>query len=127
MKKNIQSIKVNGKIVGEVEGGWFKKRIQGSKHFLKKPPAIAFDKESLFEAQRYGATMVQVTDTETGTVYKSSIDKIFEIGLELNRGFGEQIAMTFRFWDTESTNAPPHRGDELKDKSEPDAHQLKLF
>jgi hypothetical protein len=89
---------VNGRVVGKVEGDTFYKSIKGSKHFLRVPPAIAFDILSIDEAEEAGAVKVQVVDQETGTIYKSTIQNIREHGEEFNRGFGNQIFLVLEGW-----------------------------
>jgi hypothetical protein len=89
---------VGKRIVGRVEGDTFYKSIKGSKHFLRVPPAIAFDVSSLDDAEEAGAVKVQVVDQETGIVYKSTIQHIREYGEEFNRGFGNQIFLVLEGW-----------------------------
>ena len=36
-------VKVNKKVVGNVDGDTLNKTLESSKHFLRTPPAIAFD------------------------------------------------------------------------------------
>jgi hypothetical protein len=84
--------------VGEVCGEEFIKKVRGSKHFLRKPPAIAFDISSLEEAKACGATTVRAIDDETGKVYQVPISTIFSKGFIFDRGHGSQIGLVFRYW-----------------------------
>jgi hypothetical protein len=86
-------IYAGGKVVGKVEGITFHKSLKASRHFLKIPPAIAFDASTLEDAEKAGAVKVQVTDQETGTIYKTTIAQIRDYGFRVNRGFGDQIAL----------------------------------
>ncbi len=96
MNKNTPiPIYCQGKPVGRVVGDTFYKIVYGSKHFLKIPKAIAFDVSTLHDALNAGATKVQVTDIETGNIYKASISHIFKNGFRVNRGWGEQVALVF--------------------------------
>lgn len=88
----------NGKVIGKVKGDTFTKSIRGSVHFLRRPPAIAFDVSTIDQAAEAGAVRVRVVDSETGTVYQTTIDHIREKGFTFNRGFGEQIALTLEGW-----------------------------
>ena len=83
----------NGHIVGKVTARTFCKVISGSKHLLRKPAAIAFDKTTLKDARKAGALDVCVTDRETGRVYRASIDDIETFGFGVFRGFGSQVAL----------------------------------
>ena len=65
------------KAVGVVVGEQFQKRIQGSKHFLRIPPAIANDESVLVSATKLGATEVAVFDTENETVYRTTMSSIW--------------------------------------------------
>ena len=98
MKNYNRKIKIGRKTVGEVRGGTFFKRITGSKHFLRVPPAIAFDISSLEEAEAVGAQNVDVLDEETGQKYFSSIRNIREKGFVIDRGFGHQLALPLSYW-----------------------------
>lgn len=91
-------IYVNGRIVGRVEGDIFYKSIQGSKHLLRKPQAIAFDISTLRDAEAAGARYVQVADTETGRTYEATIARIWQDGREFNRGFGWQRYLALEKW-----------------------------
>jgi hypothetical protein len=91
-------IRVGRHVVGEVVGDTFKKRVRASSHFLRTPPAIAFGVSTLDDAERAGARYVEVTDTESGCIYRATIATIRARGFELNRGFGEQIALALNLW-----------------------------
>ena len=98
VKNNSTPIYVNGRVVGRVEDGVFRKRLRASVHFLKRPPAIAFDVDSLYDAQDAGATRVEVTDAETGRVYVARIADILRDGRRFNRGFGDQVYYLLTRW-----------------------------
>jgi len=95
---NCTPIYIGNKVVGKVKGDVFYKFIRGSKHILKKPPAIAFDIDSLIQAERAGAVWVQITDCESRTIYRATIRHIREKGGELDRGFGRQIFLPMNGW-----------------------------
>jgi len=86
------------KVVGIVRDGVFIKVVSASRHFLRIPPAIAFDVECILQAISNGATRVQVIDVETGFVYSADIKSIQANGFEFNRGFGRQIALVLKDW-----------------------------
>lgn len=100
-------IRVNNKIVGTVDGKLFLKKVSGSIHFLRVPPAISFDKQSLKSAYDYGATDVNVTDRETGISYCASIVDIYSNGFVVERGFGTQIALPMDRWKKIEPNVQP--------------------
>lgn len=88
----------NGKAIGTVRGNCFFKRVQGSKHFLRQPPAIAFDVYSINQARAAGADTVKVTDTETETTYTAELEHLLGHGTLFNRGWGEQIYLPLNGW-----------------------------
>jgi len=102
--KNSNNISIGTQVVGKVLNGVFSKRVRGSRHFLRKPPAIALDIDTLEQALRLGATKVEVYDMESGIFYRAKIDLIFEKGFKFNRGFGDQIALCLSRWEIEQTD-----------------------
>ncbi len=102
--------------VGHVKGDCFYKSIFGSRHMLRSPRAIAFDISSLKAAKQAGALRVQVTDKENKTIYRADIQRIFDNGFKINRGFGEQIALGLSNWITnKSGKASPKQLEFWKD------------
>ena len=91
-------IYVGSKVVGQVCTEIFYKSIIGSKHLLRKPPAIAFDISSLNDSERAGAMWIEVKDNESGNIFKATIQQVREQGFKLNRGFGDQIALPLEYW-----------------------------
>lgn len=89
------------RIVGRVVGESFVKRAYASRHFLRKPPAIASDTDALERARQLGAKKVIVEDKESGKVYSAAIELVFEKGFRLDRGYNEQIALPLDKWVVE--------------------------
>lgn len=87
-----------GQVIGSVNGDCLFKKIQGSKHFLQAPPAIAWDAKVVHEAQNMGATFTRVTDEETKIVYTTTIAVLWKHGIHINRGHSPQIALPFKWW-----------------------------
>lgn len=94
----------NGKVVGEVVGSVFYKTFKGSRHMLRKPRAIANDVDVLDQAESCGAVEVQERDTETGSLYCTTIEAIRAHGFQIDRGYGPQIALALSRW---SLNGQP--------------------
>ena len=90
-----------GKVIGQVIDGAFCKRMQGSRHFLQKPPSICLDVQSLADAQKAGARLVKVIDTETGKTYSADIATIRKHSQKLDRGHGQQLALALGRWSCE--------------------------
>jgi len=96
-ENSITEIYAMGRRIGHVQECVFHKSIKPN-HYLKKPPAIAFDVESLKDAEQAGAIWVHVKDKVTGVVYKASIAQIWRAGFEFDRGFGLQRALVLSAW-----------------------------
>jgi hypothetical protein len=79
-----------GKHIGDVIGNEWRKEIVTS-WMLTTPAAIANDVQALHDAMRAGAEYVVITNTETGIIFRASIAKIFDKGVRMNRGYGNQI------------------------------------
>jgi len=95
-----------GKVCAVIVGGVLKKAVEGSKHFLRQPPAIALDLGAVQAAEADGVSLVVVIDRETSAVYQTTITELHERGFCLNRGFGEQIAMRLDRWQRKDADAP---------------------
>lgn len=92
------TIAIKGKAVGFVVGDVFTKKVRSSVHFLHSPPSIAFDRSSILKAVKYGAKFIQIHDLDTGKEYWTSIQSLEENYFRVNRGYGEQMAMSMRYW-----------------------------
>jgi hypothetical protein len=97
-RSNPTPIFIGQRIVGHVAGHFFHKRIAGSRHTLRRPPAIAFDISTLRDAQAAGASEVCVTDSESGAVYRAAIADVLAHGFAVVRGHGRQIALALERW-----------------------------
>lgn len=91
-------IYIAGRVIGNVSGNTFSKFIAGSKHLLRSPRAICFDRSTLQDAAAAGATYVEVHDWETSTVYEISFDAIHEYSFPVLRGHGDQVGVELSHW-----------------------------
>jgi hypothetical protein len=89
----------NGKVVGTFTGNTLFKRLDERKHFLRHPPAIAYDAEVIEEAYEREVEYLVVEEIAQGELYTAKIDLIYEFGFEVNRGHGEQIALPLQYWN----------------------------
>jgi hypothetical protein len=85
-----------GRRVGSVRNGTLYKSISGSVGIMRKTREIAFDVASLHEAEAAGAERVEVTDRETGTVYRVALGTLWAKGRPLDLGWGKQWALLIR-------------------------------
>jgi hypothetical protein len=84
-----------------IDGFRLVRRVRGSVHQLRRPPAWSFERGILETAHEHGVKLVEVVDTETGIVYTTPLANIWRRGLRVSRGFGEQIALPLCFWRRE--------------------------
>lgn len=98
----------NGKVYGVIVNRTLCKRVWGSKHLLRKPPAIAID-ALLYDAYRSQFDAVAVEDMETGKVYRMSAKRFDSMRWILERGYGKQYAVALRYWSCESPEEPQLR------------------
>ncbi len=95
---NHTPIYIAQRVIGVVAGTTFHKTITGSKHILRRPRAIAFERCTLRDAAADGATRVEVLDRETGTTYAISFETIHRHSFPVLRGHGDQVAVTLEHW-----------------------------
>lgn len=94
----------NGKVYGVIANRTLCKRVYGSKHILRKPPAIAID-APLYDAYRAQFDALAVEDMETGKVYRLSAKRFDALRWTLERGYGKQYAVALRFWSCDSPDS----------------------
>jgi len=86
------------RVIGVVAGVTFHKSITGSKHILRRPRAIAFDRCTLRGAAAAGATCAAILDRETGATYTITFESIDRHSFPVHRGHGDQVAVTLDRW-----------------------------
>jgi hypothetical protein len=89
-------------VIGEVVGDTFVKRLKNS-GFLRSPAGIAFELQTLDQAERAGARKVEVTNVETNTVYRASLDRIRRKGF---KRFAGQWALALADWSVAKPGEP---------------------
>ena len=94
----------HGKTIGKSDGRIFRKNIQGSKHLLRTPRAIAIDACALDELPPT-IQIIEVFDTENSKNYTTTIGNFHRYKMELDRGFGRQYALTLNRWSIIDPNS----------------------
>jgi hypothetical protein len=92
----------SGQPVAILSGRTLRKRVRGSIHQLRQPPAWAVDAEILEAAKRDGATQVEVVDVESHKTHRAPLDAFFVHGFRFNRGHGDQIGLALCHWRVET-------------------------
>ena len=79
-----------------------KRRVDPSRHQLKKPPSWATDQVHLDELRFRGGAGVRII-TVYGVVFEASLETFDRFAL--NRGHGPQVALPLTRWTTRSSSA----------------------
>jgi hypothetical protein len=95
---NHTPIYIAQRVIGVVVGDTFQKSIVGSKHMLRRPRAICFERCTLRDAAAAGATCAAILDKETNTEYAISFESIHAHSFPVLRGHGDQIGVTLEHW-----------------------------
>ena len=97
---------LRGQVIGSFTGKVLRKKVRASKHFLRKPPAIAWDVEAIKKADGQGTERLEVEDTDTGQVYYCQLQTLFKHGFKFDRGHGRQIGLTLNYWQRKDAKQP---------------------
>lgn len=96
-------IKAQGKIIGYLQHHTFIKRVQGSKHMLRKPPAWCISKQAFCEEVLPKTENIIIEDTESGLIYECLTNVFAEHAFEIQRGnFEPQLALTLNHWEVKN-------------------------
>jgi hypothetical protein len=97
---NYTEIKDGSTVIGEVNNGdTFQKRLRSSRHFLRRPPAIALSLNSLSQAEKAGALFIKILDLDSDRVFWTTIAHIREKGFPIQHGrFEPQLALRLKEW-----------------------------
>ena len=107
----------DGNFIGSIRGLVFKKKINGSKHLLHSPPAIAIDSYAFDTHILSKCQSIEVIDSETGTKYNTSSETFSNYMFKFNRRYGEQYALPLRYWDYEGKPVSTKREQQKPDTS----------
>jgi len=105
-----QAVKItraDGRIVGEVRGDTFYKRIHDA-HFLTTPRGIASDVDALRQAERAGARFFCAHHVEANRDYIAPIARFFSRGVKVNRGYDPQLALVILDFNTADYTPTAH-------------------
>lgn len=97
---SVRKILLGDKYIGEIRDDVFVKRVQGSRHLLKRPKAIAIDK-GIVERIRYEVNVIEVVDLESEVTYRTSMKQFLEKSIFIDRKYGEQLALPLQYWTKE--------------------------
>ena len=98
-----RSLYAGGHKVGVLCGDVLRKEVRGSWHQLRTPPAWAIDAAVLTEAEQAGAVWVELYDADTQQTWRAPLAEFRIHGFHLDRGHGEQIGLTLKYWHAASS------------------------
>lgn len=86
---------INDRTCGyKMPDGTYYKRINGSKHIIRKLHGIGFSVDAIAQAESMGATRIRVVDADTSIEYLSTIPTLRTQGIAFNdRVFGAQLVL----------------------------------
>lgn len=100
MMPNNSPVRAQGRIIGHLRDHTFVKRVTGSKHQLRKPPAWCISKAAFCEQILPNTENIIIEDLETGLTYQTSTETFAEHAFEIQRGnFEPQLALTLNYWE----------------------------
>lgn len=90
-----------GQVIGEVRNRTLYRRFRGSKHLLRKPPALCIEAEAYRKA-RPCFERLEWHDVESGRVYHCDASHFDRYCIAIQRGdYPVQLALPLRYWAIE--------------------------
>ena len=86
-----------GKIIGQIEGGVFIKRVKQA-HMLKTPRGWAIDCKSYWDFIWPKVHTIRIEETESDTVYEISTKTFDKQKVYMDRNFGAQYYVILKYW-----------------------------
>jgi len=83
-------------LVGRLKDGTLTK-VVSHEHILRKPPSIAVQETALLQVRILGCHIVRA-ELPDGVTLEAPLDSFFRRGIELNRGYGLQVALPLGWW-----------------------------
>lgn len=99
-------ITVGKRTVAHVVGESLNKTIDGERHMLKRPPAIAFDEAVIEQAVQLSAKKIHVVDMRNRKNYDCTMDTFMEYCKVFDRGYGKQLYLVLAYWGIDGKPSP---------------------
>jgi hypothetical protein len=99
IKIKINDVDGRVKYIGEKVGREFRKTVNSSRHFLRKPPAICIEKQ-VFEELDGQIDWIRVHDNDKKVFWEVPAEVFKEHSFTLQRGgFAPQMGLELKWWD----------------------------
>jgi hypothetical protein len=92
---------LDGNLVAWFNGNTLYKTIDGEKHLLRTPKAIAWAACIVDDAVERGCTKLEVFDRRSRVTYRSDVERFRKLAGSLIRGYEEQYFLVLSRWDQE--------------------------
>jgi hypothetical protein len=100
--QTLKPVRVGTRIVGYIEDGVFHKKVKGSRHQLKVPPAWCISSEAFDDCILPSCDQIVVEDQESGITYRVSTVVFQRHCFRVERGnFEPQLGLAMRHWTIE--------------------------
>lgn len=97
---SITKVYAAGHLVGVVQGDTFSKRVHSTRHFLRKPPGISLNVDSIYAAVQAHAVHLLLHDEDTQTQFQTTLTHLLQTGENLNRRHGAQVFLPLIHFQT---------------------------
>ncbi|MCB9150730.1 MAG: hypothetical protein H6641_18405 [Caldilineaceae bacterium] len=91
---------------------------RGASGILRNPPAIAFDRDVIAQADANGVNVLEVFVSDTTTTYQTTLTNLYQHG-RIQTRFGPQWVLSLKYWSVNGQTPEP--------ESTPEPEQLSLF
>lgn len=89
---------LKGQVIGRIEADTLTKTARAGAHMLQRPPAWAWDAPILAQAEAAGCIWTEITDADSGKVYRARLADFQRHGVRFDRGHGAQVALPLAYW-----------------------------
>ena len=88
------------KKIGTLKDNIFRKKVQLSKHLMKKYNAWGVQLDTLTAIRDKGCTEIRILDTENNKIYSVSMEDMWGNSVVENYGDGQQAFLARDYWTT---------------------------
>lgn len=92
-----------GQIVGVLEKETYKKSVQGSKHLMRMFGGSWGIEEKIVQEIKNRCSKIEVSDKESGLVYRVPMDRFIEKGIVKDFGTRQRF-LSLKYWETNTDN-----------------------
>ncbi|MCL6442802.1 MAG: hypothetical protein K6T83_04975 [Alicyclobacillus sp.] len=93
-----EKVRWRGRVIGEIDGNVFLTKRKRATHYVRALHGYAIQTEVFEDLLTRGVRLIRVEETDTNTVWETSIDTFNEHAVRFDYGHGPQLALHERFW-----------------------------